>query len=122
MQVQGNAIIYLFLEDGICIRNKHTFVSSNDTKYSLTLFLAQQLTNQSKSENLETMTHRTVIAKKVHMYSYDTDVLLLALSWMQGKGKRDASQASLIKPRVLVALIELGEDAEPSVVVVTGCE
>ena len=56
------------------------------------------------------------------MYSYDTDVLLLALSWMQGKGKRDASQASLIKPRVLVALIELGEDAEPSVVVVTGCE
>ena len=46
----------------------------------------------------------------------------LALSWMQGKGKRDASQASLIKPRVLVALIELGEDAEPSVVVVTGCE
>ena len=47
MQVQGNAIIYLFLEDGICIRNKHTFVSSNGTKYSLTLFLAQQLTNQS---------------------------------------------------------------------------
>ena len=58
MQVQGNAIIYLFLEDGICIRNKHTFVSSNDTKYSLTLFLAQQLTNQSKSENLVTVTHR----------------------------------------------------------------
>ena len=45
------------------------------------------------------------------MYSQDTDVLLLALSWMQGKGKRDASQASLIKPRVIVALIELGEDA-----------
>ena len=62
MQVQGNAIIYLFLEDGICIRNKHTFVSSNDTKYSLTLFLAQQLTNQSKSENLVTVTHRNVIA------------------------------------------------------------
>ena len=62
MHVQGNAIIYLFLEDGICIRNKHTFVSSNDTKYSLTLFLAQQLTNQSKSENLVTVTHRNVIA------------------------------------------------------------
>ena len=62
MQVQWNAIIYLFLEDGICIRNKHIFVSSSDTQHSLTLFLAQQLTNQSKSENLVTVTHRNDIA------------------------------------------------------------
>ena len=50
----------------------------------------------------------------------------MSCSWLSAgckeKEKRDASQASLIKPRVLVALIELGEDAEPSVVVVTGCE
>ena len=59
MQVQWNAIIYLFLEDGICIRHKHTFVSSTDTNY---LYLAQQLTNQSKSENLVAVTHRNGIA------------------------------------------------------------
>ena len=41
MQVQGNAILYLFLEDGICIRHKHTFVSSNDTN---DIYLAQLLT------------------------------------------------------------------------------
>ena len=75
MQVQGNAIIYLFLEDGICIRNKHTFVSSNDTTYSLTLFLAQQLTNQSKSENLVTVTHRNAIANSgLHVVGGPTSV------------------------------------------------
>ena len=62
MQVQGNAILYIFLEDGICIRNKHTVFSSNDAKYSHTLCLAQQFTNLSKAENLVTVTHRNAIA------------------------------------------------------------
>ena len=35
---------------------------SNDTTYSLTLYLAQQLINQSTSENLVTVTQRNVIA------------------------------------------------------------
>ena len=35
---------------------------SNDTKDSLTLYQAQQLINQSNSENLVTVTHRNVIA------------------------------------------------------------
>ena len=60
--VQGNAILYMFLDDGICIKNKHTLFSSNDAKYSLTLFLAQQFTNLSKAENLVTVTHRNAIA------------------------------------------------------------
>ena len=30
-QVQGNAILWFFLEDGTCIRDKHMFLSSNDT-------------------------------------------------------------------------------------------
>ena len=35
---------------------------SNDTTDSLTLYLVQQLINQSNSENLVTVTHRNVIA------------------------------------------------------------
>ena len=54
--------IVLFIEDGMCTRNKHTCLSSNDTKDSLTLFLAQQLINQSNYENLLTVTHINVIA------------------------------------------------------------
>ena len=55
MQVQGNAILYIFLDE-------HTLFSSKDAKYSLTLLLAQQFTNLSKAENLVTVTHRNAIA------------------------------------------------------------
>ena len=52
----------IFVEDGTCIREQHIFLSSNDTNDSLTLYLAQQLINQSNSENLVTVAHRNVIA------------------------------------------------------------
>ena len=46
--------------------------------------------------------------QKVHMYSQDTDVLLLALIWVQGKGKMEASQASLMQaPVFLLHLLNL---------------
>ena len=43
--------------------------------YSLTLFLAQQLTNQSKSENLVTVTHINAIANSgLHVVGGPTSV------------------------------------------------
>ena len=53
--------ILFFVEYGMCIRNKHTCLSSNDTNDSLTLFLAQQLINHRNSVNLVTVTHIHVI-------------------------------------------------------------
>ena len=47
-QVQGNAIGFVCVENGICVRNKHTCISSNDTKDSLTLFVAHSTTHQSE--------------------------------------------------------------------------
>ena len=42
------------------------------------------------------------------MYTYDTDVLLLALIRVQGKGKTDASQPSLMQaPEFLLHLLNL---------------
>ena len=92
------------------ITDKKMFLSSNKTKDSLTLYLAQQLIDNSKITNLMTATRRSVMTKYechdlpgvstqeeadtlmifhavqvartgygVHIYSQDTDVLLLAL-------------------------------------------
>ena len=80
MQVQGNAILYIFLDDGICIRNKHTLFSSNDAKYSLTLFLAQQFTNLSKAENLVTNSCSvTMSSQPFHAWMTMQDDKLLSL-------------------------------------------
>ena len=47
---------------------------------------------------------------------------LMSCSWLSA-GCKEKEKGMLHRlPRVLVALIELGEDAEPSVVVITGCE
>ena len=87
-QVQGYAIILFFVcvEDGTCIRNKHIFLSSNDTKDSLTLFLVQQLINQSNSENLVTVSHINVIANlggkscsRAHGVSTQEDVDMIVI-------------------------------------------
>jgi len=92
------------------IRDKRTFLTSTDTKDSLTLYLAEQLigtstsaklmtaTRQSVTTNFECLTttgvspqeeadtlmilHAAEVARSgfvVHIYSQDTDVLLLAL-------------------------------------------
>ena len=47
---------FYIVEDLTCIKDKVTFLASNDTKDSLTLYLAQQLINQSTAENLVTVT------------------------------------------------------------------
>ena len=50
------------------------FLASNDTKNSLTLYMAQKLIDRSTAENVVTVT-----CSDLHLYSPDTDVLLLAL-------------------------------------------
>ena len=98
------------VEESTCIKDKGTFLASNDTKDSLTLYLAQKLIDRSTTEKLVTVTssdvmtnsdchvctrvstheeadtlmilHAVEVAKTgfiVHLYSADTDVLLLAL-------------------------------------------
>ena len=44
--------------DSTCITDKITFLASNDTKDSLTLYLSQQLINESISANLVTVTRK----------------------------------------------------------------
>ena len=98
------------VEDGTSIRDKATFLSTNNTKDSLTLYIAQQLIDQSNADNLVTVTcmnvmtnagshvatgvssqeeadtimvlHAVEVAANgfdVHIYTQDTNVLLLAL-------------------------------------------
>jgi len=107
---KSKAIRSYIVEDSTSIRDKSLFLSSNATKDSLTLYLAQQLINQSSIENLVTVTRSSVMKNSevhvrtgvstqeeadtimvlhavevaiagldVHIYSQDTDVLLLAL-------------------------------------------
>ncbi|CAM1307414.1 Uncharacterised protein r2_g1730 [Pycnogonum litorale] len=107
---KSKAIRSYIVEDSTSIRDKCLFLSSNATKDSLTLYIAQQLINQSSIENLVTVTRSSVMKNSevhvctgvstqeeadtimllhavevaiagldVHIYSQDTDVLLLAL-------------------------------------------
>ena len=59
---ERDPMLVFFVEDRTCIRDKHICISSKDTEDSLTLYLAQQLINQSNSENLVTVIHRNGIA------------------------------------------------------------
>jgi len=98
------------VEESTVIRDKHTFLSSNNTKDSLTMYLAQQLIDTSTVSRVVTVTcrgvmtnsncsvstgvstqeeadtlmilHAVEVAKtglRIHLYSQDTDVLILAL-------------------------------------------
>ena len=109
------------VEHSTVIRDKNTFLSSNSTKDSLTMYLAQQLIDGSTLNNLVTVTcrgvmtnsncsvmtgvstqeeadtlmimHAVEVAKtglRIHIYSQDTDVLLLALRRVQQLGTEPA--------------------------------
>ena len=49
------------VEESTCIKDKGTFLASNDTKDSLTLYLAKKLIDRSTSENLVTVTRSDVM-------------------------------------------------------------
>ena len=71
IQPQGNVteasprvIVYWFVCRRCDLHQGQTHISSsNDTKDSLALYLAQQLINQSNAENMVTVTHRNVMTK-----------------------------------------------------------
>lgn len=98
------------VEDSTRIKDQKSFLASNSTKDSLTIYLAQQLLGSTKIKNLLTATRMSVMTNyeststpgtstqeeadtlmilhavsasaegyKIHIYSQDTDVLLLAL-------------------------------------------
>jgi len=108
------------VEDSTQIRDKSTFLASNATKDSLTLYLAQQLIDKSTVKAV-TVTHKSVMANydcqattgvstqeeadtlmilhavevaasgaTVHVYTQDTDVLLLALRRVPQLGRNSA--------------------------------
>ena len=115
------AIRSYIVEDSTAINDKSLFLSSNATKDSLTLYLAQQLINQSSIQKLVTVTRSSVMKNSdvyvstgvstqeeadtimvlhavevarsrldVHIYSQDTDVLLLTLRRVPILGKQAA--------------------------------
>jgi len=115
------AIRSYIVDDSTAIKDKSLFLSSNATKDSLTLYLAQQLINQSSIQKLVTVTRSSVMKNSdvyvstgvstqeeadtimvlhavevagsgldVHIYSQDTDVLLLALRRVPLLGKQPA--------------------------------
>ena len=142
------------------IRDKGTFLSSSDTKDSLTIYLAEQLINTSTTENLMTATHKRVmtnfeclvttgvstqeeadtlmilhaaeVAKSglvVHIYSQDTDVLLLALRRLPALSDKAALIMGTSEHRRKVMLRpiydELGQEKAAALInwhALTGCD
>jgi hypothetical protein len=148
------------VEDSTSITDKVTFLASNDTKDSLTLYLAQQLINESTAENLVTVTRRNVMTNSeshvstgvstqeeadtlmilhavevagkgldVHIYSQDTDVLLLALRRVPKLGTKPAVIMGTREHRRKVMLKpiydKLGPDKASALInwhALTGCD
>ena len=67
------------VEESTCIKDKGTFLASNDTKDSLTLYLAQRFIDRSTTENLVTVIRNDVmIVMSVQVYAH---VKRQTLSW-----------------------------------------
>lgn len=148
------------VEDATCIKDKGTFLASNETKDSLTLYLAQQLINQSTTKNLVTVTRSSIMTNsechvstgvstheeadtlmilhavevagtgfEVHIYSQDTDVLLLALRRVPMLGTRPAMIMGTGERRRIIQLKpiydKLGSDKASALIkwhALTGCD